>query len=77
MSPICHRATEMTLPYIPEHLHYVFFELLKNSCRAVTERFQDDPSKMEPIQVVFAEGAEDVAIKISDKVRDSRRWQGF
>jgi len=25
---------------------------------------------MEPIQVVFAEGSEDVAIKISDKVRD-------
>ena len=59
--------TDMTLPYIPEHLHYIFFELLKNSCRAVTERFGNDPGKMEPIHVVFAEGDEDVAIKISDK----------
>ena len=50
-----HGAIDMTLPYIPEHLHYVFFELLKNSCRAVTERFAGDHAKMEPIQVVFAE----------------------
>ena len=31
-------AKEMKLPYIPEHLHYIFFELLKNSMRAVVER---------------------------------------
>jgi len=48
-------STELTLPYIPEHLHYIFFELLKNSCRAVTERFIDTPADMPPIHVVFAE----------------------
>ncbi|EKX54366.1 hypothetical protein GUITHDRAFT_63563 [Guillardia theta CCMP2712] len=57
----------LKLSYIPEHLHYIFFELIKNSMRAVTERFRDKPEKMEPITVVFAEGSEDIAIKISDK----------
>lgn len=48
-------STELTLPYIPEHLHYIFFELLKNSCRAVTERYIDRPNEMPPVHVVFAE----------------------
>lgn len=67
-------AKEMKLPYIPEHLHYIFFELLKNSMRAVVERYQglypDKELKREdlpPVSVIFSEGAEDVAIKISDK----------
>lgn len=67
-------ATEMRLPYIPEHLHYIFFELLKNSMRAVVERYRKmSPDKelkredLPPISVIFSEGAEDVAIKISDK----------
>jgi len=66
--------TEMELPYIPEHLHYIFFELLKNSMRAVVERYRReqpdvewDETNLPPISVVFAEGEEDVAIKISDK----------
>jgi len=67
-------AIGMTLPYIPEHLHYIFFELLKNSMRAVVERYRKlYPDKeltrddLPPISVIFSEGAEDVAIKISDK----------
>lgn len=59
-------ATDMKLPYIPEHLHYIFFELLKNSMRAVVERHGGSCS-MPPVEVVFAEGKEDIAIKISDK----------
>jgi len=34
-------ARDMKLPYIPEHLHYIFFELLKNSMRAVVERARE------------------------------------
>lgn len=59
-------ATGMKLPYIPEHLHYIFFELLKNSMRAVVER-HGESGVLPPIEVVFAEGKEDIAIKISDK----------
>ncbi|EKX50340.1 hypothetical protein GUITHDRAFT_104150 [Guillardia theta CCMP2712] len=51
-------SIDMKLPYIPEHLHYIFFELLKNSMRA---------DELPPVSVVFAEGDEDIAIKISDK----------
>ena len=67
-------ATDMRLPYIPEHLHYIFFELLKNSMRAVVERFQAMQPEVQlsrddlpPISVIFSEGAEDVTIKISDR----------
>jgi len=60
-------SIDMTLPYIPEHLHYMLFELLKNSMRAVVERYRDSKEGLPPISVVFAEGTEDVAIKISDK----------
>jgi len=59
-------ATDMKLPYIPEHLHYIFFELIKNSMRAVVERHGPDVA-LPPVEVVFAEGIEDIAIKISDK----------
>ena len=60
-------ALDIAIAYIPEHLHYIFFELLKNSMRAVAERHRENPDEMEPISVVFADGTEDVAIKISDK----------
>jgi len=60
-------ATNTILPYIPEHLHYIFFELIKNSMRATVERYRDSGEDPPPISVVFAEGEEDIAIKISDK----------
>mmetsp|Transcript_10005 Transcript_10005/g.19631 ORF Transcript_10005/g.19631 Transcript_10005/m.19631 type:complete len:449 (+) Transcript_10005:348-1694(+) len=57
---------DLTFPYIPSHLYYVLFELLKNSMRAVAERHAGED--MPPIRVVIADGEknEDVVIRISD-----------
>lgn len=40
------------------------FELVKNSLRAVQERYADSDTDPPPIQVVVAQGLEDVTIKV-------------
>lgn len=42
----------------------MLFELVKNSLRAVQERFQDADHECPPIRVVVADGVEDVTIKV-------------
>jgi pyruvate dehydrogenase kinase 2/3/4 len=59
--------TNFTFAYVPSHLHQMLFELLKNSLRAVTERFSDSNKAAPPIRVVIAEGDEDITIKVSDE----------
>ncbi|KAF8576423.1 alpha-ketoacid dehydrogenase kinase [Ramaria rubella] len=54
--------------YVPGHLSHICFELLKNSLRAVVERFgTSDEARLPPIKVVVVEGNEDITIKISDE----------
>lgn len=54
--------------YVPSHLNHMLFELLKNSLRAVVERFGPDYEDEFPaIKVVIAYGREDITIKISDE----------
>ncbi|KAM0954577.1 putative [Pyruvate dehydrogenase (acetyl-transferring)] kinase [Dioscorea sansibarensis] len=55
-----------TFPYVPSHLHLMVFELVKNSLRAVQERFMDSDKDV-PIRIIVADGIEDVTIKISDE----------
>ncbi|KAL7555372.1 hypothetical protein ACA910_022359 [Epithemia clementina (nom. ined.)] len=59
---------DLTFPYVPTHLHYIMFELLKNSMRATVEWHGID-ADFPPIKVVIADGAEneDVVIKVSDE----------
>ncbi|ODN81426.1 hypothetical protein L202_01858 [Cryptococcus amylolentus CBS 6039] len=58
----------LTFPYIPGHLSHICFELLKNSLRAIVERFgRDNDELYPPIKVVVVEGREDITIKISDE----------
>ncbi|OWZ36265.1 hypothetical protein LQV05_006392 [Cryptococcus neoformans] len=58
----------LTFPYIPGHLSHICFELLKNSLRAVVERYGvDNDDEYPPIKVVVVEGREDITIKISDE----------
>lgn len=56
-----------TFAYVPGHLHQMLFELVKNSLRAVSDKYAESLDNPPPIRVVIAEGAEDVTIKISDE----------
>ncbi|KAG8220192.1 mitochondrial branched-chain alpha-ketoacid dehydrogenase kinase-domain-containing protein [Butyriboletus roseoflavus] len=73
---------DVTFPYVPGHLSHIIFELLKNSLRAVVERFgaeyedrvakesfneRDGGGGYPPIKVIVVEGREDITIKISDE----------
>lgn len=56
-----------TFPYVPSHLHHMVFELVKNSLRAVYDKYEDSDHEPPPIRVVVAEGEEDITIKCSDE----------
>jgi len=60
--------TDLTFSYIPSHLYYCMFELLKNSLRATCEHHGVD-NVMPDIKVIIADGEnnEDIVIKISDE----------
>lgn len=50
--------------YVPTHLHLMVFELVKNSLRAVQERFMDSDKVALPVRIIVADGIEDVTIKV-------------
>ncbi|KAH8073798.1 alpha-ketoacid dehydrogenase kinase [Cristinia sonorae] len=58
---------DLHFPYVPGHLSHIVFELLKNSLRAVVERYGPDRDTYPPIKVIVVEGKEDITIKISDE----------
>nr|AFK36696.1 unknown [Lotus japonicus] len=58
---------DFTFPYVPAHLHLMVFELVKNSLRAVQERFIDSDNVAPPVRIIVADGLEDVTIKVSDE----------
>ncbi|EIN08681.1 alpha-ketoacid dehydrogenase kinase N-terminal domain-containing protein [Punctularia strigosozonata HHB-11173 SS5] len=66
---------DLQFAYVPGHLSHIVFELLKNSLRAVVERYGPDyqdnggSQKREypKIRVIVVEGKEDITIKISDE----------
>eukprot|EP01097_Dermamoeba_algensis_P003270 TRINITY_DN2304_c0_g1_i2.p2 TRINITY_DN2304_c0_g1~~TRINITY_DN2304_c0_g1_i2.p2 ORF type:complete len:168 (-),score=30.95 TRINITY_DN2304_c0_g1_i2:259-762(-) len=63
-----HGTTDLFFNYVPSHLYYTLFELLKNSMRATVE-FHSKKGTLPPIRVIIADERdnEDVAIKISDE----------
>jgi len=56
----------LSFTYIPSHLYYAFFEILKNAAKATVDKYGDD-SEDYPINVKVSEGVEDIIIKISDR----------
>jgi len=65
---VLHCPENLEFMYVPSHLHHMLFELLKNSLRAVVDRFGDDIEvDYPPIKIIVAEGNEDITIKITDE----------
>ncbi|KAJ1292088.1 hypothetical protein BS78_02G365500 [Paspalum vaginatum] len=56
-----------TFPYVTVHLHLMLFELVKNSLRAVQERYMNSDKDVPPVRIIVADGEEDVTIKVSDE----------
>ena len=54
---------DLEFMHIPSHLHYIIFELLKNSAKAII----DDNFKNPKISIFIEKGEEDILIKISDE----------
>ncbi|GJP66109.1 hypothetical protein CLOP_g23026 [Closterium sp. NIES-67] len=62
-----------TFAYIPSHLHYMLFEILKNASRAIVEHHTNqsgDPvfssASFPPVVVTVCSGSNEVTIKVSD-----------
>jgi pyruvate dehydrogenase kinase 2/3/4 len=64
---------DLSFPYVPGHLAHICFELLKNSLRAVVERYGPEYEHFPPIKVIAVEGKEDITIKITDEGGGIRR----
>lgn len=66
---VIHDPSDVTIRYIPEHIHHICFEVLKNSMRAVCENCDKgiDEDDLPLIKVVIAAGEKEVTIKIVDE----------
>ncbi|KAG0217734.1 hypothetical protein BGX33_009742 [Mortierella sp. NVP41] len=55
--------------YIPDHIEYILYELLKNSMRFVMQNGKRDPTtgELPPIQITVCEGTHDIVFRVSDK----------
>jgi len=55
--------------YIPDHIEYILYELLKNSMRFVMLNGKVDPvtGELPPIQITVCEGKEDITFRVSDR----------
>jgi pyruvate dehydrogenase kinase 2/3/4 len=54
--------------YPPSHLQHILFELFKNSMRAIIENKRKYSIDLPDIEVLVAQGHNDITIKISDQV---------
>ena len=59
-------SSAVEIVYPPSHLQHILFELFKNSMRAIIESKKS--IDLPDIDVLVAQGKDDVTIKISDQV---------
>eukprot|EP00922_Rhytidocystis_sp_ex-Travisia-forbesii_P039644 GHVS01058964.1.p1 GENE.GHVS01058964.1~~GHVS01058964.1.p1 ORF type:complete len:581 (-),score=80.74 GHVS01058964.1:527-2269(-) len=58
---------DISFPYIPEHLRFVIFEMLKNAIRATIEKHKDKPDQLPLVTVGVHKGQTELFIKIQDR----------
>lgn len=59
---------DLKFTYVPSHLEHMLMELVKNSLRATVEVHHLKSEKnLPPVKIIFAEGDEDVTVKIEDQ----------
>eukprot|EP00922_Rhytidocystis_sp_ex-Travisia-forbesii_P039649 GHVS01058969.1.p1 GENE.GHVS01058969.1~~GHVS01058969.1.p1 ORF type:complete len:557 (-),score=69.81 GHVS01058969.1:862-2532(-) len=58
---------DIAFPYIPEHLRFVIFEMLKNAIRATVEKHKDRSDHLPSVTVAVHKGQTELFIKIQDK----------
>lgn len=60
---------EAEFSYIPDHIEYILYELLKNSMRSVMLHGAPDPTtgELPPIQITICEGSNDIVFRVSDR----------
>lgn len=58
---------DFTFAYVPEHLHHMVFELVKNSLKAVADKYADADEEPPAIRIVVAAGKFDITVKVSDE----------
>lgn len=58
---------DLNFMYVPGHLSHMLFETLKNSLRAVVEKYGAEAESFPVTKVIVAEGREDITIKVSDE----------
>jgi pyruvate dehydrogenase kinase 2/3/4 len=59
-----HGRTDLTFPYVCNHISYILMELLKNSMRATVETHGVET--MPPIKLIIADGEDNEDVRISD-----------
>lgn len=52
--------------YVPSHLYFMLFELMKNAMRATVET-HENAEQLPPVQVDIVKGREDITIRITDQ----------
>jgi pyruvate dehydrogenase kinase 2/3/4 len=62
---IC-RGEDIIIAYVPSHLYFVMFELLKNAMRATIET-HGDKDQLPPVKVDIVRGDKDLTIRITDE----------
>ncbi len=58
---------DMTFTYIPAHVYYIMFELLKNSMRATVE-VHGKKDTLPSIRIFLSEGKRDICIKVTSSL---------
>jgi len=58
---------DTALAFVPEHLHFIMQEIIKNAMRATIEAHSGGGRQLPPVTVEIMKGSFDVTLKVSDQ----------